>query len=172
MPPHKATVATPAGPVTVFSDATHVTGIRFGSVRGADRPDAICREARRQLDEYFAGRRERFDLPLRIQEPPFRQQVLKRLAQVPHGKSLTYGELAEAVHNPHAARAVGQAVGHNPFSIVIPCHRVLAANGRLGGFSGGLAWKRYLLHHEGIEYRSECGTTPPTGIRTRRSRRG
>ena len=162
MPVHKATVATPAGPVTVFSDSTHVTEIRFGSARGADQPDAVCREAKRQLDEYFAGRRTGFDLPLRMQEPPFRQQVLERLARVPHGKSLSYGELAQAVGNPRAARAVGQAVGRNPFSIVIPCHRVLAAKGQLGGFGGGLRWKRFLLNHEGIEFRSGCGTAPRT----------
>jgi len=158
VPVHKATVATPAGPVTVLGNSTHITEIRFGAVRGADAPNAVCLEAKRQLDEYFAGRRERFDLPLRMQEPPFRQQVLKRLARVPHGKSLSYGELAQAVGNPHAARAVGQAVGRNPFSIVVPCHRVLAAKGQLGGFGGGLRWKRFLLDHEGIEFRSDCGT--------------
>lgn len=149
---NRATLETPGGPVTVFSDGTHLTEIRFGRARGRDAPDAVCRRALRQLKEYFAGARTSFDLPLRFDEPPFRTRVLERLAQLPHGRTLSYGDLARRVGQPKAARAVGQAVGRNPFSIVVPCHRVLAADRRLGGFGGGLRWKRFLLDHEGIEY--------------------
>jgi len=85
--------------------------------------------------------------------PPFTTSVLKQLLSIPYGESRSYGEIARAVGKPKAARAVGQAVGANPIPIVVPCHRVLAADLRLGGFGSGLKWKRYLLRLEGIDWR-------------------
>ena len=119
--------------------------------RGPSTP--LSRETTRQLRAYFAGRLREFDLPLALEMPPFTTRVLKQLMRIPYGRSRTYGEVARAVKNPRAARAVGQAVGANPIPIVIPCHRVLAADSALGGFGSGLKWKRFLLRREGIEWR-------------------
>jgi methylated-DNA-[protein]-cysteine S-methyltransferase len=108
-------------------------------------------EARRELDEYFAGRRQTFDLvtDLRI-EAPFRSAVLEELARVPYGATTTYGELARRAGRPRAARAVGVVMNRNPIPIVLPCHRVVGANGSLVGYGGGLDRKEALLRLEGV----------------------
>ena len=106
-------------------------------------------EVIRQLDEYFAGSRRTFDLPLAATGTPFQRRVWDALGAVPWGGTLTYGELAERVGRPGAARAVGAAVGRNPISIVVPCHRVVGADGTLTGYAGGLGRKRFLLALEG-----------------------
>ncbi|MFA5786350.1 MAG: methylated-DNA--[protein]-cysteine S-methyltransferase [Actinomycetota bacterium] len=112
----------------------------------------------RQIEEYFAGRRRRFALDLDLRAvTPFQRAVLRECASVEFGKITTYGELARAVGSPRAARAVGGALGRNPVGIVVPCHRVLAGDGSIGGFTGGLAIKRFLLDHEGIAVRSSGG---------------
>lgn len=122
------------------------------SKRGlANKPGSqrLADEASDQLREYFEGERKSFDVAVDLRGmPAFTSSVLKRLQQVSFGETMTYGELAKAVGNPHASRAVGQANGHNPVAIVVPCHRIVAGNG-LGGFSGGLHLKRWLLKHEG-----------------------
>lgn len=105
-------------------------------------------EARKQLDEYFAGNRRDFELALAPHGTPFRQQVWQQLRKIPYGETCSYGEIATALGNPKASRAVGAANGANPLPIVIPCHRVIGANGSLTGFSGGLAIKDWLLAHE------------------------
>jgi methylated-DNA-[protein]-cysteine S-methyltransferase len=104
-----------------------------------------------QLADYFAGRAKRFELPLAPGGGAFERAVWTAMCRIPHGKTKTYGELAEAAGAPGAARAVGTACGRNPIPIVIPCHRVTAAGGRLGGYSGlgGLETKRFLLALEG-----------------------
>ncbi len=102
-------------------------------------------EARRQLTAYFAGELTVFDLPLVPQVTPFQARVLEVLREVPYGETVSYGELAQRIGNPNASRAVGMANGRNPLAIVIPCHRVIGANGALTGYGGGLAIKRYLL---------------------------
>jgi methylated-DNA-[protein]-cysteine S-methyltransferase len=107
-------------------------------------PDAIL-----QLGEYFAGRRREFDLPLRPRGTEFQRRVWTALTGIPYGATLSYGELAKRVENPNASRAVGLANGRNPISIVIPCHRVIGADGTLTGYGGGLERKRWLLAHEG-----------------------
>ena len=107
-------------------------------------------EARRELDEYFAGRRHRFDLPLDLRSlPPFTVSVLRELARVPYGKTTTYGALAAAVGRPRAARAVGTVMNRNRIPIVLPCHRVVGASGDLVGYAGGLDRKVRLLELEG-----------------------
>jgi methylated-DNA-[protein]-cysteine S-methyltransferase len=102
----------------------------------------------RQLDEYFAGARTAFDLPLAPRGTPFQRRVWEELARIPFGATVTYGELAARVGHPGAARAVGAAVARNPISIVVPCHRVVGADGTLTGYAGGVARKAYLLAHE------------------------
>ena len=106
--------------------------------------------ARRELDEYFAGERRRFDLPLDWSlVRGFAQGVLRATARVPFGSVTTYSQMAEAAGSPRASRAAGNALGSNPIPIVVPCHRVLHAGGGLGGYAGGLDRKRYLLSLEG-----------------------
>ena len=103
----------------------------------------------RELDEYFEGRRQVFDLALDLRVAPFHEQVLHELALVPYGRTETYGGLAAKVGRPRAARAVGTVMHHNPIPIVLPCHRIVGANGSLTGYAGGLDRKRLLLQLEG-----------------------
>jgi methylated-DNA-[protein]-cysteine S-methyltransferase len=104
---------------------------------------------RRELDEYFEGRREVFDVALDLRVAPFHEQVLHELARVPYGRTETYGGLAAKVGHPRAARAVGTVMNRNPIAIVLPCHRIIGANGSLTGYAGGLHVKRALLELEG-----------------------
>jgi methylated-DNA-[protein]-cysteine S-methyltransferase len=107
-------------------------------------------EARRELDDYFAGRRKAFDLELDLRgQAPFAVTVLDELARVPYGRTATYGELATRAGNPRAARAVGMVMNRNPIPIVLPCHRIVGASGSLVGYGGGLERKEHLLRLEG-----------------------
>ena len=111
---------------------------------------------RRELDEYFDGRRRDFDLPLDLRVAPFHEAVLHELARVPYGQLDTYGSLAAKVGRPKAARAVGTAMNRNPIAIVLPCHRIVGANGALTGYAGGLHVKRALLELEGATLAIGC----------------
>ena len=104
---------------------------------------------RRQLDEYFAGGRSEFDFPMRLEGSAFERDVWAALEEIPYGTTATYGEIAERVGRPGRARAVGAANGRNPIAIVVPCHRVIGAGGKLTGYGGGLERKRELLVLEG-----------------------
>jgi methylated-DNA-[protein]-cysteine S-methyltransferase len=104
--------------------------------------------ARVQLEEYFAGQRQHFDLPLHPVGTPFQLEVWQELGRIPYGITISYGELARRIDKPLAVRAVGAANGRNPLPIVLPCHRVIGADGSLTGFGGGLPTKRYLLSLE------------------------
>jgi methylated-DNA-[protein]-cysteine S-methyltransferase len=106
-------------------------------------------DIRRELDEYFDGTRTTFDLPIDLRVAPFHAEVLRELALVPYGRTDTYGALAARVGRPRAARAVGTAMNRNPIPIVLPCHRIVGANGSLTGYAGGLDVKRRLLELEG-----------------------
>ena len=108
----------------------------------------VNRTAQRQIVDYLDGKRTRFDLPLDLHGTPFQKTALRRVARIPYGKVKTYGEIAAAIGKPRAARAVGSANARNNLPLVIPCHRVVAANG-LGGYGGGLALKKRLLKMEG-----------------------
>lgn len=135
-----------------------LTAISFGggllrSSDGTTEGLAHAREGANQLREYLAGERRSFDLPIELESlpgiTPFRRSVLEALLRIPYGSTTSYGELAAEVGSG-SARAVGQAVGWNPLPVLIPCHRVLAADGGLGGYSGGLDRKERLLEVEGI----------------------
>ncbi|MFO8034992.1 MAG: methylated-DNA--[protein]-cysteine S-methyltransferase [Candidatus Bipolaricaulota bacterium] len=104
-----------------------------------------------QLEAYFLGTRREFTVCLHLRGTPFQLQVWQELMRVPFGRVVTYGELARRVGRPNGARATGGAIGANPIPIIIPCHRVIGAGGRLGGFGAGLRWKRLLLTLEGME---------------------
>lgn len=109
----------------------------------------LLAETVRQLDEYFAGKRHDFDLPLAPQGTPFQQRVWAALRQIPYGTTASYGQIAAAIGNPKASRAVGMANNRNPIAVIIPCHRVIGADGSLVGYGGGLPIKKQLLELEG-----------------------
>jgi methylated-DNA-[protein]-cysteine S-methyltransferase len=108
-------------------------------------------EAARQLGQYFAGHRREFHLALRLEGTEFQRRVWQLLTTIPYGVTWSYGQLAQRLDNPNACRAVGLANGRNPISILIPCHRVIGADGSLTGYGGGLERKRWLLAHEGLD---------------------
>ena len=143
----------PIGPLLVAGDAEAVTHILFPKkgkpmkplAGWTDSAQGPVGEAIRQLREYFAGKRQDFDLPLTFEGTKFQKSVWRQLQQIPYGQTITYGELAKRVGNPKASRAVGSANGKNCIPIVVPCHRVIAAGGKLGGFGGGLPTKQSLL---------------------------
>lgn len=108
--------------------------------------------AAEQLEEYFSGKRKEFSLPVELKGTEFQRRVWQELSRIPYGESISYGELARRVGSPKASRAVGLANGRNPITIIIPCHRVIGADGRLTGYGGGLPRKKFLLDFEaGIE---------------------
>ena len=139
------TIETPIGPLTLQADEAAVTAIRFGA-DGAQDASPLLDAAEAQLREYFAGTRR----TLAPHGTAFQQRVWAALRAIPYGETRTYGELAAAIGSPSASRAVGMANHHNPIPIVIPCHRVIGANGTLTGYTGGLEIKRKLLALEGI----------------------
>jgi len=162
-------IETPIGKLLIAGDAESVRHIRFPEKGAPASPDAgwiegvtgPLREAARQLNEYFEGRRKDFDLPLLPEGTQFQKSVWRKLQDIPYGQTISYGELARRVGNPKASRAVGAANGQNPIPIVIPCHRVIGANGKLTGFGGGLPTKEALL---GLESRQlTLGNRPGAG---------
>lgn len=158
--------ASPVGPLLLTSDGTALTGLYLDGHKHGPRVEAgwlrnddaaPFARAKRQLDDYFAGTlRGGFDLPLAPAGTPFQERVWRELSHIPCGTTLTYGELARRIGAPGAARAVGLANGRNPVSIIVPCHRVVGANGRLIGYAGGLAHKQALL---ALEAKSAATTT-------------
>ncbi len=152
--------ASPLGPLRLRATDRHLTHLDLPPVTGQSRvpltvllppwdaADAILREAADQLDGYFAGQRDHFDLPLAPAGTDFQRRVWQRLRLIPHGQTRTYGQLAAELNQPTASRAVGLANGRNPLPILIPCHRVIGANGNLTGFAGGLRAKQFLLDLE------------------------
>ncbi len=148
-------VESPIGQLTLAGDDNqlHVIGFSTGSqARGADpdweRYDQPFARATRQLEEYFDGKRREFELDLAPVGTPFQLSVLDELLKIPYGETCSYRDIATALGNPKAVRAVGGANGRNPIPIVIPCHRVIGSNGSLTGFGGGLSSKRFLLELE------------------------
>ena len=150
-------VASPLGPLLLVADeADQLRGLylpdhKRGPAPGPGRDDAggVIQSAAGQLDEYFAGDRMDFDLPLATAGSPLQERVWAELRAVPYGTTITYGRIAgDLGMGPGAARAVGAANGRNPLSIIVPCHRVVGASGSLTGYAGGLEAKRRLLEHE------------------------
>jgi methylated-DNA-[protein]-cysteine S-methyltransferase len=154
-------IESPIGPLYVAVSAKGLCRIDFDPdpadflahldplARSERNPSALA-DATRQLDEYFAGRRVTFDLALDLERvKPFQRAVLQIAQRIPLGKVWTYGRVAEALGKPQASRAVGQALAHNPVPVIVPCHRVIASGGGLGGYAGGLERKRRLLALEG-----------------------
>ncbi|MFN3168183.1 MAG: methylated-DNA--[protein]-cysteine S-methyltransferase [Phycisphaeraceae bacterium] len=157
------TYASPIGELHLIAESGRLVGLRFGSPgdpaghnpreadTGSGVPEAdrrVLDAAVRQLGEYFTSRRKAFRLPIALRGTPFQLRVWSELAKVPFGQTISYRQLAERVGNPGASRAVGSANGANALALIVPCHRVIAADGTLAGFAGGVAVKRALLEHE------------------------
>ena len=149
------TMESPLGELLLVGDghALHGLYMQEGRTRKRvharwTRADEPFEPARRQLVEYFAGHRTDFDLRLSIAGTPFQERVWRALQDIPYGETISYGELARRIGQPEEARAVGAANGRNPISIVVPCHRVIGADGKLVGYGGGLERKRLLLDLE------------------------
>ena len=146
---------TPIGRLVLECDGDVLIGVWLPHERRHGRRDAddvppVLKETATQLEEYFAGERQEFDVPMELDGTPFQQEVWAELSRIPYGETISYGELARRVGRPSAPRAVGQANGRNPIPIIVPCHRVLASNG-IGGYGGGLKVKRALLAVEGVD---------------------
>ncbi len=143
-------VPSPVGPLTLTQEDQALTGLHFGEhpQQGAEGPTPLLEKAARQLEEYFAGQRKEFSLPLAPKGTEFQLRVWQALLQIPYGETRSYGELAAMVGNPKACRAVGGANHRNPLSILIPCHRVVGTKGSLTGYAGGLNVKEFLLKLE------------------------
>ncbi|MGI9187675.1 MAG: methylated-DNA--[protein]-cysteine S-methyltransferase [Gaiellales bacterium] len=149
------TVSTPLGDITAVADVDGLTQVILAGDDGSVLADAaeggpIVDAAAQQLTEYFAGERMTFDVPLAAQGTEFQQTVWRALCDVPFGTTATYGDIAKAIGQQTATRAVGAANGRNPIPIIVPCHRVIGASGELTGYSGGggVETKRRLLDHE------------------------
>jgi len=148
----------PLGNVLLVGNDTGLRGVYFHDQKYLPTIDAawqeenrmaVLREARRQLGEYFAGSRERFDVPLAPEGTPFQRAIWNAIAEVPCGATRTYADLAVRTGRPGCARAAGAATGRNPLSIIVPCHRIVGSDGSLTGYAGGLDRKKRLLALEG-----------------------
>jgi len=149
---NSTTIDSPVGPITVqVNDDGAVTSALFGEPELTAEPSPASDAAAEQFRQYFAGERTTFDLELALVGTPFQQRVWSALREIPFGDTASYGELAARIGQPTASRAVGLANGRNPIAIVVPCHRVIGAAGRLIGYAGGLDRKRWLLDHERAE---------------------
>jgi len=156
-----AIVGTVIGDLTIVADGEAVVGLYypqhwtnpdralFGPQVDAD-DDVVLTRARQELAEYLAGERTSFDVPTAADGSAFEHQVWEILAAIPYGQTTSYGEIAESLGDRNLARMVGRAVGHNPLSVVVPCHRVVGKDGKLTGYAGGLERKRFLLELEGL----------------------
>ncbi len=139
----------PVGWLEMVADADYLYALNF-----VEEPDAensrneVLKETEKQLKEYFEGRRSGFDLPLKPEGTEFQQRVWQALLKIPFGETASYKNIAEMIGKPKAMRAVGLANGRNPIPIIIPCHRVIGADGKLIGYSSGLWRKEWLLNHE------------------------
>ena len=146
-----ATVTTPIGAVRLIGDGDELVGLYTGEgqgIRAGSSDTPVLREARRQLVAFFQGHLTRFDLPLRLDGTPFQRKVWAALLGIGYGQTISYKQLAARVGSTSGFRAVGAANGKNPVSVIVPCHRVIAHDGKLGGYGGGLERKRWLLDHE------------------------
>jgi methylated-DNA-[protein]-cysteine S-methyltransferase len=139
------------GPIRLIADGDVLVGLYTGDEQGitADPADTpILRSAAEQVTAFFDGRLQAFDLPMRLDGTPFQRRVWDQLLTIPYGQTISYKQLADRVGSIAGFRAVGAANGRNPISIIVPCHRVIAHDGKLGGYGGGLPRKRWLLDHE------------------------
>lgn len=149
-----ATIDSPVGEIILTASGNRLTGIYFGTGTNADHhkrgeyAPAFFVEAIKQLEEYFIGVRKEFELPLATEGTEFQKRIWAVLTTIPYGRTKSYGEVAALAGEPKASRAVGMANNKNPIAIIVPCHRVIGANGSLIGYAGGIKIKQWLLNHE------------------------
>ena len=142
----------PIGTIEICGTNEYITTVHFkdNQVASSNNVPEILKRCARQLDEYFNHQRQDFDLPLKLKGSDFQLLVWKELQRIPFGVTQSYSEIARLINKPRAVRAVGGANHANPIAIIIPCHRVIGADGRLVGYGGGLWRKKWLLEHEGL----------------------
>lgn len=142
------------GPLFILENNGSIVGIsnKVEGWQGINKETEVIKETYRQLSEYFAGKRDSFDIPIKTQGTDFQEKVWNALKQIPYGETRSYKDIAIAIGKPKAMRAVGMANNRNPIMIVIPCHRVIGANGQLIGYGGGLDVKEKLLTLEKAKY--------------------
>lgn len=151
-----STMDSPIGEILLVGDGESLTRLAMeeqkyfsGIQDNWQRNDKMFQDIRDQLEAYFAGKLQDFDVQIAPDGSEFQLKVWQALRDIPYGKTESYGSLAQRIESPNAARAVGLANGHNPISIIVPCHRVIGADGKLTGYGGGIERKRWLLEHEG-----------------------
>ena len=144
------TINSPVGILMLASDDTHLKSVSFDAEFVAEAPflPDVLSLVRNQLQEYFDGSRQQFNLPLAPEGTHFQHLVWNRLTEVPYGSTMSYNEIARSLGSENASRAVGMANGRNPIPLIIPCHRIIGQNGKLTGYAGGLERKKWLLLHE------------------------
>jgi methylated-DNA-[protein]-cysteine S-methyltransferase len=153
---YQIVVASPVGKLRLIASDKGLVAIDVRNVRVASDLETsasaqkILSATRKQLEQYFAGKRTNFDIPLDLEGTDFQQQAWRALCRIPYGKTISYGQQAKSIKKPKAFRAVGSANGKNPIPIIVPCHRVVAGDGSLGGYSLGLKMKKQLLVLEGV----------------------
>ena len=139
----------PAGIIKIVCDENYVLSVGFSDEKKEnDKDSKVLENALKQMDEYFSGKRKKFDLPLYFDGTDFQKAVWKALTEIPYGETVSYQDIARKINNEKAVRAVGGANNKNKIMIMIPCHRVIGKNGKLVGFAGGLDKKEFLLAHE------------------------
>ncbi|MBZ4187531.1 methylated-DNA--[protein]-cysteine S-methyltransferase [Niabella beijingensis] len=149
-------VASPTGPLRLIATAAHLVGVQWrtgekyvsGEQFVKEELHPLLLETERQLDDYFSGKRKLFELPVMLTGSDFQKKVWELLADIPFGKTISYGEMARRIGDIKTVRAVGGALNKNPVPIIIPCHRVIGADGKMIGFGGGVQRKTYLLNLE------------------------
>lgn len=144
----RCVIDTPIGPLAIREEDGAICAIDFTEGELCPPAAPLLQEAARQLAAYFDGTLTEFNLPIRMEGTAFRLQCWQALCTIPYGETISYGEQAKRIGNPKAVRAVGGANHHNPISIVVPCHRVIGADGSLTGYGGGVDKKKWLLEHE------------------------
>jgi methylated-DNA-[protein]-cysteine S-methyltransferase len=151
-----ASVDTPIGPITLIAQGEKIVRVELGKKARAEGDAKVLTDAKKQLVAYFAGKLERFTVPIETVGTEFQKSVWKEIAKIGFGRKLSYGEIAAKIGNPAASRAVGAAVGSNPTPLLVGCHRVLGSTGKITGFTGGkgIKTKAWLLDHEQIEFRA------------------
>jgi methylated-DNA-[protein]-cysteine S-methyltransferase len=154
---------TPIGKVEIEGTQEEIVALDFVDHprSGDNNLPEVLKECVKQIDEYFNGQRNVFSVNLSLQGTEFQNAVWRRLLNIPYGQTRSYGELAAAIGNPAASRAVGNANGKNPISIIVPCHRLIGSDGSLTGYGGGLWRKKWLLKHEGVQISELRQASPP-----------
>ena len=148
------TVSSPIGPITLIAQGEKLIRVELGKKAKPEGHAKVLETAKKQFEDYFAGKLAKFSLPLDVTGTEFQKAVWKEIAKLPAGKTVSYGQIAAKIGKPLASRAVGAAVGANPTPLIVGCHRVLGSSGKITGFTGGegIKTKAWLLTHEKIEF--------------------